>query len=134
MTFHAADHFDPKIYEIRSAGNPQRIRSYLLTAYRIREADPARSAPGTWPSELCDYQEFLDVHASQSKYYPAFDSQVNRELEGRTTCRWALEPKANPRRRRGVLKSRRNESCAFTILFPLLTAREGRPAERLPDA
>ena len=58
MTLHAADHFDRKIYEIRYAGNPQRIRSYLLTAYRIRQADPAGSAPGTWLSELCDYQEF----------------------------------------------------------------------------
>ena len=118
MTFHAADHFDPKICEIRSAGNPQRIRSYLLTAYRIRDADPARSAPGTWLTELCDYQEFLDVHASQSKYYPEFAGRVNRELEGRTTWRWALEPKANPHRRQGVLLSCRDESCALTILFP----------------
>lgn len=33
MMLHVADHSDPKIYEARYARNPQRIPSYLLTAY-----------------------------------------------------------------------------------------------------
>ena len=54
---------------------------------------------------------------------------MNRELEARTTCRWALESKAKLHRRRAILESGLNESCAFTYsLLPLLMATEGRPA------
>ena len=37
-----------------------------------------------------------------SPFDPDFASQVNRDLEGRTTCRWAQEPKVKLHRRRAL--------------------------------
>ena len=95
MRLHVADHFDPKTYETRYPGNLQRIRSYLLTAYLNGKPTRFVRLRALGPVSFLATGKFLDVHAGLSKYHPEFASQVNRELEGRTTCRWALEPKAN---------------------------------------
>jgi hypothetical protein len=54
MTLHGADHFGPKIYEIRYAGKP--AKDAKLPAYGLSypTSRPARLTPGTWLSELCD--------------------------------------------------------------------------------
>lgn len=73
----------------------KRIRSYLLTAYLNGKPTRFVRLRALGPVSFLATGKFLDVHAGLSKYHPEFASQVNRELEGRTTCRWALEPKAN---------------------------------------
>jgi len=104
MLLHLADHFDLTIYFQRYKGNRQRIKSYFLMKrkylylvivifYRKSRLDPVGSAPGIWLNELCSYQEFRDVHASQSKYYPRFAKRVDKILNRRAGLepKWALD-------------------------------------------
>jgi hypothetical protein len=76
MLLHAVDHFDGDVYLKRYRGHPDRIKSYFLmkrkylyllltTHLNTQYWDPARDAPKIWLGELCRYQEFRDVHASQ---------------------------------------------------------------------
>ena len=88
MMLHVADHFNIDVYKQRYEGNDKRVWSYLLmkrkylylvlsTSFRTSKDDPAGSAPLTWLNELIEYREFLDVHASQAKYYPKFAALVD---------------------------------------------------------
>jgi len=104
MMLHLADHFDPEIYRKRYHGEPLRVNIYFLmkrkylylllsTYYKENKRDPAGKAPLTWLKELCKYQEFRDVHASQGKYYPSFKRIVDGILESTIANDpvWAIE-------------------------------------------
>ena len=103
MMLHAADHFDLDVYEKRYKGHYDRIKSYFLmkrkylylllsTSFNTNEKDPGKAAPALWLNELCEYQEFRDVHESQKKYYPQFGRMVDNILsvQGGTGTKWAL--------------------------------------------
>jgi hypothetical protein len=104
MMLHVADHFDIDVYRERYAGNDKRIWSYLLmkrkylflvwtTWFRTSKHDPSGLAPRIWLEDLCKYQEFQDVHASQGRYYGKFADLVDQELRKRKDKPhvWALE-------------------------------------------
>jgi hypothetical protein len=64
----------------------------LTTSFHTDSRDPAGLAPMLWLKELCQYQEFRDVHASQGKYYPAFALLLDRELQSACShCKWAVD-------------------------------------------
>jgi hypothetical protein len=105
MMLHIADHFEREIYLDRYHGRPNRIRSYLLmkkkyiylfstTSYSADKNSPGRQAVSQWMRELCQYQEFRDVHASQYKYYPKLAASVDEALAQvpQHESKWASEP------------------------------------------
>jgi hypothetical protein len=106
MLLHVFDHFDEKVYLQKYQGKAERIKSYLLmkrkylyllltTNVKTQEWDPGRSALDTWLRELCSYEEFRDVHASQGHYYPKFKKKVDRFIREVRLQGWALDTPVN---------------------------------------
>lgn len=113
MLLHPADHFDGDVYLNRYRGHPDRIKSYFLmkrkylyllltTHLNTQYWDPAREAPKIWLEELCQYQEFRDVHASQRHYYPGFAEKVDQVLRLTTLKGWALDQPITRGQREGT--------------------------------
>jgi hypothetical protein len=93
MTLHLADHIDRAIYQERYR-DTDRLRSYLLMKrkylylclsleFETIVPDHMKGITWQWLCELCQYQEFRDVHASQKHYYAAFSLLVEEAIKGR---------------------------------------------------